>query len=38
MIDIAKQHQKYDEKGNPFYTITSGLIHTVIPAENLKKK
>lgn len=38
MVEIARHHNKYDDKGNPFYTITGGMIQELKAPKRLKKK
>ena len=39
MVEIGRQHKKFDDKGNPAYTITGGMIYQVkSPKKMMKKK
>ena len=38
MVEIARQHNKFDDKGNPSYKITGGMIYELTSPNKLKKK
>ena len=39
MVEIARQHNKFDDKGNPAYTITGGIIYKLnSPIRLMRKK
>ena len=38
MVEIVRQKNKFDDKGNPVYTITSGMIHQLKSPSKLRKK
>ena len=38
MVEIARQHNKFDDKGNPSYRITGGMIYDLKSPNKLKKK
>lgn len=38
MIEIGKQHNKFDDKGNPVYTIKGATVYDVNAAPRLRKK
>ncbi len=38
MVEIARQHNKFDSKGNPIYTITGGMIYELKSPKKLMKK
>ncbi len=38
MVEIVRQHNKFDDKGNPFYTITGGMIQQLKSPNKLMKK
>ena len=38
IVEIVRQKNKYDDKGNPFYTITGGMIHQLKTPSKLRKK
>ena len=38
VIEVVRLPNKFDDKGNPAYTITSGMIHSLESPRKLKKK
>ena len=38
MVEIVRQYNKFDNKGNPVYTITGGVIQDLKPPARLKRK
>ncbi|NQU59927.1 MAG: hypothetical protein HQ512_02255 [Rhodospirillales bacterium] len=38
LIEIARQHDKFDDKGSPIYTITGGVIQELTVPKRLRKK
>ena len=38
MVDVVRKHNTFDDKGNPTYTITGGMIYELKAPNKLKKK
>ena len=38
MVEIERQHNKFDDKGNPSYAITGGMIYKLESPNKLKEK
>ena len=38
LVEIARKHKTFDDKGNPAYTITGGMIYELKTPNKLKKK
>ena len=38
MVEISRKHNTFDDKGNPVYTITGGMIYDLKAPNKLRKK
>ena len=38
MVDVVRKHNTFDDKGNPVYTVTGGMIYNLKTPNKLKRK